>query len=107
MGDTPDDEAASGFELPPQLRYLKTLVTVLTVAMILGVVTITLLLVIRITGDDRPVLLSPDVFALPPGVEVTGYSQSGGQIIIVGSDGLIRVFDAETRAQTHLFDPTP
>ncbi|MEL6954406.1 MAG: DUF6476 family protein [Pseudomonadota bacterium] len=107
MGDTPQDDEASGFDLPPNLRYLKTLVTILTAVMILGVVTITLLLVIRITGDDRPILLSPDLFELPVGVEVAGYSQTGQQIVIVGTDGLIRVFDAETREQTHLFDPTP
>ena len=80
--------------------------TILTAVMIVGVVTICTRLVIRLNATAPPVLLSPDIFELPAGVEVTGYSQSGEQIVIVGSDGVIRVFDATSRAQTHEFDPS-
>ena len=45
------------FELPPGLRFLRQLVTVLTVVMIVGVVLIAALLVIRL---NQPALALPD-----------------------------------------------
>lgn len=87
-----------GGTLPANLRFLKTLVTVLTAVMILGVIAIVALLVIRLNADPAPILIAPGDFALPPGVGVVGLSVIDGQSVIVGDDGVIRVYDGESRA---------
>jgi hypothetical protein len=99
MGNGPEDEAetATGAGLPRDLRFLKTLVTVLTAAMILGVIAITVLLVIRLNDVGAPILLDPGAFALPDGVGVVGISVVDGVTVTVGDDGVIRLFDSETR----------
>ena len=66
--------------------------------MIVGVITIVLLLVIRLNGDARPILVHPELFALPDGVETLGYNLVGESVVIVSDDGMIRVFDATSRA---------
>ena len=85
-------------DLPPALRRLRQLVTVLTLVMIAGVITITALLVIRLSeGDARPILVTPEIFALPPDLNIVGYSQINGRTVIIGEDGVIRVFHTESR----------
>ncbi len=92
--ETPEDDAPP---LPADLRFLKTLVTVLTAVMILGVITIVMLLVIRLNGGGAPVLVHPEVFEIPDGVETVGYSVIDGYTVIIGDDGVIRVFASDTR----------
>jgi hypothetical protein len=95
MGQAPkEDEAAA---LPRDLRFLRTLVTVLTVVMIAGVITITALLVIRLNGAP-PVTIAPGDFEIPDGVGVVGLSVIDGRTVLVGDDGVIRVYDSESRA---------
>lgn len=84
--------------LPANLRFLKTLVTVLTAVMIFGVLTIVALLVIRLNADPAPMLVAPGDYALPPGVGIVGFSVIDGQSVIIGDDRMIRVFDAASRA---------
>ncbi|MBF9034675.1 hypothetical protein HKCCE2091_10520 [Rhodobacterales bacterium HKCCE2091] len=96
MDDSPDDAPA----LPPDLRFLKGLVTVLTAVMILGVITVAALLVIRLNDDPPPMVISPGDYAVPDGVAVTGYSIADGHVILTGDDGVIRVYDAETGTLT-------
>lgn len=93
--DLPEDDGP----LPPNLRFLRILVTVLTGVMILGVLTVVLLLVIRLNDTQRPVLVHPDVFAIPDGVATVGYSVVNGYTVIIGDDGIIRVFASDTREQ--------
>ncbi|ABD56319.1 DUF6476 family protein [Jannaschia sp. CCS1] len=94
MGDNfPEDDGP----LPPNLRFLRILVTVLTGVMILGVLTIVLLLVIRLNDTQRPILVHPEVFAIPAGVGTVGYSVINGYTVIIGDDGIIRVFASDTR----------
>ncbi|MBF9045202.1 hypothetical protein HKCCE4037_17805 [Rhodobacterales bacterium HKCCE4037] len=83
--------------LPPSLRFLKALVTVLTVVMILGVSSVVFLLFTMVGSDTRPVLVHPEDFAIPEGVGTTGYSVVDGYTVIVGDDGMIRVFASDTR----------
>lgn len=83
--------------LPPNLRFLRVLVTVLTAVMILGVITIVALLVIRLGDTARPILVHPEEFTIPEGVNTVGYSIHDGLVIIVGEDSVIRVFEASTR----------
>jgi hypothetical protein len=96
MGDGPENETEMG--LPRDLRFLKTLVTVLTAAMILGVIAITALLVIRLNDVGTPIRLDPGDFVLPEGVGIVGISVVDGVTVIVGDDRVIRLFDSETRA---------
>jgi hypothetical protein len=98
MGVEPPETSSAEGDLPPHLKRLRLLVTVLTVTMIAGVITITALLVIRL-GTERPVVLvNPDDFALPKGVGAVGISVIDGRTVIVGDDGVIRVYDSENRA---------
>lgn len=83
--------------LPPNLRFLRVLVTVLTAVMILGVLTVVLLLVIRLNDFSRPILVHPDVFTIPAEVGTVGYSVINGYTVIIGDDGVIRVFSSDTR----------
>jgi uncharacterized integral membrane protein len=96
MGQAPEENEAAA--LPRDLRFLKTLVTVLTVVMIAGVITITGLLVIRLNGGGAPVTVAPGDFEIPDGVGVLGISVVDGLTVIVGDDGLIRVYDSESLA---------
>jgi hypothetical protein len=80
------------------LRFLKTLVTVLTAAMILGVVSITVLLALRLSDTTPPIRLDPGAFVLPEGVGVIGISVLGDLTVIVGDDRVIRLYDSATRA---------
>ena len=89
--------------LPASLRFLKVLVTVLTAVMILGVLTIVALLVIRLNASSAPVLVAPGDFTLPEGVGAVGISVIDGHSVIVGDDGVIRVYDSETRVQVQEF----
>jgi uncharacterized integral membrane protein len=98
MGVEPPETSTEGADLPPQLRWLKRLVTVLTVTMIGGVLAITALLVIRLNAGPAPVVIAPGDFALPAGVAITGISVVGGRTVIVGDDGVIRVYDSATRS---------
>lgn len=72
--------------------------TVLTAVMILGVLTIVALLVIRLNADTAPLLIAPGDFTLPQGVGVLGISVIDANAVIVGDDGVIRVYDSESRA---------
>lgn len=79
------------------MKRLRALVTVLTVVMIAGVITITALLVIRLNASrGEVVLVTPERFVLPEGVGVVGYSVVNGRTLIIGDDGVIRVFDSES-----------
>lgn len=94
MGENfPEDDAP----LPPNLRFLRVLVTVLTAVMILGVITIVVLLVIRLSDVSAPVFVHPDAFAVPEGVGLVGYSVVNGHVVLVGDDGVIRVFSNDTQ----------
>jgi len=95
LGQSPAEDDATA--LPRDLRFLKTLVTVLTVVMIAGVITITTLLVIRLNAGAAPVFVAPGEFALPEGVGIVGFSVVEGQTVIVADDGVIRVFDSDSR----------
>lgn len=92
--DFPEDEAA----LPANLRFLRVLVTVLTAVMILGVITIVGLLVIRLNDGGTTTLVHPDAFALPDGVGIVGYSVVDDRTILVGDDGVIRIYDSASHA---------
>ena len=78
------------FELPPGLRFLRQLVTVLTVVMIVGVVLIAALLVIRL---NQPILTIPDQITLPDGTVAVSYTQTQDWLAVVTDENKILIFD--------------
>ncbi|MEQ8365179.1 MAG: DUF6476 family protein [Roseicyclus sp.] len=101
---TPPETPIPEDALPPSLKRLRLLVTVLTVVMIAGVITIIALLVIRLSADTRVVVVDPAGFSTPDGVGTLGYSVVGGRAVLVGDDGVIRVYDSDSRALVQEFD---
>lgn len=89
----PEDD----FVEPPNIRFLRRLVTTLTAVMILGLIVVIGLLVIRISDDTRPELVFPETLPLEPGVQLVGWSQTDAHIIAVTDDGRVLVFDLGTR----------
>jgi hypothetical protein len=97
MSDPSEPQADDSADLPPHLKRLKWLVTVLTLTMIAGVITISAVLVIRLSDTASPRLLLPETYALPQGVAALGYSLLGDDLlVVVGDDGVIRVFEADS-----------
>lgn len=91
-----DDNNAAVY--PANLRFLRRLVTVLTLVMILGVITIVGLLVIRLNETPRPLLVHPEVFPLTPGENLTGYAETAsGRIIIVTDTPEILILSEDGR----------
>ena len=78
------------FVLPPGLRFLRQLVTVLTVVMIVGVVLIAALLVIRL---NQPALAIPDQITLPAGTVAGSYTQTNDWFAVVTDENKILIFD--------------
>lgn len=85
------DNAPIEVEEPANLRFLRILVTVLTVIMIAGVALIIALLVMRL---QRPVTMSlPETITLPEGTTATAFTRSTDWIAVVTDDNRIFIFD--------------
>ena len=88
---------------PATLRYLRILVTVLTLTMIGGLITIIALLVIRVPQAvrvvDDPVPL-PEAITLPDGMTATAFTRGPDWFAVVTGDDRILILDAETGAVT-------
>lgn len=94
MRDDPSDPGTDpGPELPEpaNLRFLRRLVTVLTVVMIAGVVTVIGLLVIRLQAPALPDL--PESIALPAGVTAEAVTFGRDWVAVVAGDEIL-IFDA-------------
>ena len=88
-------------ELPPSLRFLQRLVTVLTVTMILGVIAMVGLLVTRLPQvSATPVL--PAGLTLPDGARVAAVTMGTGWIAVVTTDDHILIFDMDGRLRQDL-----
>lgn len=76
------------------LKFLKVLVTVLTITMIAGVVTIVALIVIRYrqTPPDFPAVLT-----LPPGTTPEAYTQTKDWYAIVTDDSRVLIYSRATQ----------
>ncbi|MEO0665915.1 MAG: DUF6476 family protein [Pseudomonadota bacterium] len=75
------------------IRFLRRLVTVLTIAMIAGVILITALLVIRLGQTPRSIPV-PAQIALPEGTEVTAITQTSENILVVTASQNLLIFNA-------------
>lgn len=74
------------------MRYLKTLVTVLSGVMIVGFVTLIWLLVTRLGGDVPPL---PDRITLPEGTRAQAYTQGENWFAVVTEDNRIIILDRD------------
>ncbi len=80
---------------PANLRFLRRLVTVLTVIMIFGVLTVIALLVIRLNADPKPMVL-PEQVTLPDGATATAFTVGSDWFAVVTQDDTILIFDQVT-----------
>ncbi|MFW8594822.1 DUF6476 family protein [Cribrihabitans neustonicus] len=80
---------------PPQIRFLRRLVTTLTVVMIGGLLVVIALLVIRLSGED---LALPAEITLPEGVTAEAVTLGRGWIAVVSTENKILIFDRATGA---------
>lgn len=88
MTETPEPEG----DLPPGLRFLRILVTILTATMIAGVVTIVILIVIRVPAR-APAL--PDEISLPDDVTAQSVTFGTGWYGVVTDDGRFLLFNKD------------
>lgn len=88
-----NEEAPLDPEGARTLRFLKTLVTVLTITMIGGVLTITALLVIRLQTPTAPAL--PAEIVLPNRTQAQGFSQGPGWLAVVTTDSRILIYSTD------------
>jgi len=86
MDNAPEDQPPE----PANLRFLRRLVTVLTVTMIAGVILITSLIVIRFNQSAAPL---PDTIILPNGGSATSFTQARTWYAVVTESDEILIFD--------------
>lgn len=79
--------------MPPEIRFLKTLVTALTGTMILGLVAIIGLLVTRLPGA-APLPELPAAITLPAGERVEALTFAQGFTLVVTASGRVLVYRA-------------
>ncbi|WP_295534229.1 DUF6476 family protein [uncultured Thioclava sp.] len=91
MSDLPDDDVPA--TLPPDLRFLKLLVTVLAGVMILGLVAIVTLLVIRLQTPS-PLPQIPSQITLPAGAHPEAVTFARGYTVVVTDQGDVLVYSA-------------
>ncbi|KAJ55278.1 hypothetical protein ACMU_11295 [Actibacterium mucosum KCTC 23349] len=92
MDKSPDEMG----ELPPNLRFLRGLVTVLTAVMIGGLILLLTLIVIRFRASDDFAL--PDAITLPEGATVQALTKGEGWWAVVTGDNRILIYSARTGA---------
>ena len=80
-----DSDSQAHAPEPPRIRALRRLVTVLTVVMILGMVTVVGLLAWRLTAPAPSAALPEDI-ALPEGERLTGYAQNPDWTVLITED---------------------
>ncbi|MFN3955381.1 MAG: DUF6476 family protein [Pararhodobacter sp.] len=77
---------------PPDLRFLKLLVSSLAGVMIIGLVTIVALLVIRLGAAPAPLALPANI-ALPEGARMQAVTLAPDWVAVVTEDGEILLYD--------------
>lgn len=93
------DAPASDARLPPDLVFLKRLVTVLTATMILGLIIVIGLLVTRLGGLRTGLeALLPAHLSLPDGAKAQAVTLGKGWVAVVTDRDEILILDAATGA---------
>ncbi|MEP4194077.1 MAG: DUF6476 family protein [Aliishimia sp.] len=83
-------------EEPRSLRFLRRLVTVLTITMILGMITVVAVLVLRFNQSAPDQVTFPKEIALPDGVIATAFTKGTGWYAVVTSNDSILIYDAKS-----------
>lgn len=96
MSDIPGSSPDGGPQLPPDLRFLKVLVTALAATMILGLITIIALFVIRLPGVTAAAPTLPAQITLPEGTRAEAVTFGKGWIAVVTEGNEILILDAAT-----------
>ncbi|NBB99190.1 MAG: hypothetical protein GVY34_13660 [Alphaproteobacteria bacterium] len=96
MSMPPDGEENA---MPPDVRFVKRLVVVLTSVMIVGLVIVVGLLVARITQAPPPLAL-PDSITLPAGTTPDAVTLARDWVLVL-AEGEILLFDRATGALSH------
>ncbi len=91
------DDAPTPGEDPPNLKFLRVLVTILTATMIAGVLVIITLLVIRLR--EKPQIALPAEVTLPADSHPIAITQGIGWYAVVTEDHRMFVFDADSGKQ--------
>lgn len=99
MQEDPDSPAR-----PPEIAYLKRLVTALTVVMIAGFVVLIGALVIRLNADPLPL---PDRVTLPEGARAVAFTQGPDWFAVVTDRDEIRIYDRATGTLRQTVAVTP
>ena len=89
--------------LDPTVRFLKWLVTALTVTMIAGLITIVAVFVIRFPSDNDEIPAIPARITLPAGETPSAVTMGKGWTAIVTDSGKILIFDCRTGALKHSY----
>ena len=76
------------------MKYLRILVTVLTVTMILGFIVIVVLFVTKFSDAFQADL--PDVITLPDGAVASAFTQGNGWFAVVTDDDKILIYNQNT-----------
>ena len=79
---------------PTMVKYLRVLVTALSVTMIIGFIIITALFVTRFTGS-ADITLPPSI-TLPEGTKATAFTQGGDWYAVVTAEDQILIYDRLT-----------
>ncbi len=91
-----DNPSEAPQDLPPHLRYLKTLVTVLAATMILGLITVIGLLVIRLGPQSaNPLAKLPAEIALPAGAKPSAVSYMSDRILVLTAQNQALLYSLE------------
>jgi len=92
-----DETPETSGDLPPHLKRLQRLVTVLTVVMIGGLLVLIAAIVIRLNvAAPAPVL--PGQIALPPGTQAQAITTGPGWYAVVTGDDRILIYDRDSGA---------
>jgi hypothetical protein len=89
MNDNPDPQPVD----PALVKYLRILVTVLTVTMIAGFIVIVILFVTKFSAAFGPEM--PDQITLPSGTEAEAFTRTGEWYAIVTRDNRILIYDLD------------
>ncbi|MCF3974718.1 DUF6476 family protein [Paracoccus salsus] len=89
--DTKDNDWNDAAKAVPELRFLKTLVTGLSLVMGLGMIALVVLLWLRL---DRPPLPDlPDQISLPEGARVTAVTFAADHIVVLTEADEVLIYD--------------
>ena len=85
-----DDQPPNGdFQLPRNLRFLQRLVTLLTVSMILGILTIAALLAFKLRSEN---INFPQTLTLPDGTKPIAFTQTKDWYSVITDTNEILIF---------------